>query len=596
MLVMDTDITTRLLLDTMIRSLTGEDIDDAADPMEDEIDCCKQDKNGISHEDQLDEFLDQEDNEDEAQRNLLLALMMSCVCEEEEKRVQQNKNQRRPSSAKKVGKKKAVIPRTRLIKFFADPTTGILRPMTPKLSAWWINYIQDPAPQSPQWSKLFRSRFRLPYKSFKNLLQLLNDEGGELFARWTTTMAPSGDGRRRRGGPISKISPIELLLLGSLRFLGRGWTFDDLQEATFIHQEVHRVFFHKFIEFGATIMYPKYVKMPATLKDMEECEGAYKMAGFPGCIGSTDATHVVLEKVSYSQRQEHLGFKSSCTTRTYNLTVNHKRQILHSTQGHPGRWNDKTLVRFDNLVEQLRNGSFNDTMSFELFKATGEKVKFSGAYVIVDNGYLEWSVTVPPLKNSSFRAEIRFSQWLESLRKDVECTFGILKGRWRILKTGIRLHNTGAADNIWLTCCALHNLLLDVDGLSEGWQSGIPSYWEMPSGQQEQEFDIVDNVPNAIQKLVNPQKDTRFLQHDTYSPDDRNHQARTGYNDYDMSFDDKYIERQECGGKAINVNSISLKRFRQMLIEHFNFVFHKEMVLWPTRLSTKPRDVPNFTL
>jgi hypothetical protein len=30
--------------------------------------------------------------------------------------------------------------------------------------------------------------------------------------------------------------------------------------------------------------------------------------------------------------------------------------------------------------------------------------------------------------------------------------------------------DTEAADNIWLTCCALHNLLIDVDGLSVGWE------------------------------------------------------------------------------------------------------------------------------
>jgi DDE superfamily endonuclease len=62
--------------------------------------------------------------------------------------------------------------------------------------------------------------------------------------------------------------------------------------------------------------------------------------------------------------------------------------------------------------------------------------------------------------------------------KDVECTFGIMKGRFRILKTGIRLHRVEATDKIWMTCCALHNYLLDVDGLNEGWESGVPSYWE----------------------------------------------------------------------------------------------------------------------
>jgi hypothetical protein len=47
-------------------------------------------------------------------------------------------------------------------KFFTDPTTGYLRSVTPKLSLWWILYIQDPQPNSPQWAKTFRKRFRLP--------------------------------------------------------------------------------------------------------------------------------------------------------------------------------------------------------------------------------------------------------------------------------------------------------------------------------------------------------------------------------------------------------------------------------------------------
>ena len=77
--------------------------------------------------------------------------------------------------------------------------------------------------------------------------------------------------------------------------------------------------------------------------------------------------------------------------------------------------------------------------------------------------------------------------------QDVECTFGILKGRWRILKTGIRVHNTEASDNIWLTCCALHNMLLDVDGLSNAWKSGAKPHWELESGAFRDE-----EIPSAV--------------------------------------------------------------------------------------------------
>jgi hypothetical protein len=63
-----------------------------------------------------------------------------------------------------------------------------------------------------------------------------------------------------------------------------------------------------------------------------------------------------------------------------------------------------------------------------------KKLRFSGAYLIVDNGYLNWSCTVPPFGVTNNVDEIRWSKWVESMRKDVECTFGILKRRWRILK------------------------------------------------------------------------------------------------------------------------------------------------------------------
>lgn len=59
----------------------------------------------------------------------------------------------------------------------------------------------------------------------------------------------------------------------------------------------------------------------------------------------------VLAKVEYHLRQSHLDFKSSHTARSYNITVNHRQQILATTTGHPARWNDKTfIVLFDNSL------------------------------------------------------------------------------------------------------------------------------------------------------------------------------------------------------------------------------------------------------
>ena len=340
-------------------------------------------------------------------------------------------------------------------------------------------------------------------------------------------------------------------------------------------------------------MYPLYVKTPNTLQDLRACEKEYREAGFPGCVGSTDATHIPLEKVSFALRQGHLGYKMSCTARTYNLTVNHRRQILHSTTGHPGRWNDKTQVRFDSFMTELQNGALNSTMSFELRNQHSKNTRaIKGAYVIVDNGYLNWSTTVPPMKNSCNRSEIRFSQWLESLRKDVECTFGILKGRWRVLKSGIRVHNTEVADNIWLTCCALHNLLLDVDGLSVGWQHGVPSHWESQRGQFE-----VDDVPDSIRRLMSP---VAIRTSDRSSFGGYNPASTIPHhvsNDDESNAQQRIIQSQRIigEGEEVAVNELPLSQFRAMLIEHFNVLFHEQKIAWPKRLAATmpPRHVPN---
>ncbi len=54
---------------------------------------------------------------------------------------------------------------------------------------------------------------------------------------------------------------------------------------------------------------------------------------------------------------------------------------------------------------------------------------------------------------------MRFSQRVESVKKDVtvECTVGILKKRWRILKNHMLIQTKPRIDNIVFTCAIFHN-------------------------------------------------------------------------------------------------------------------------------------------
>ena len=103
------------------------------------------------------------------------------------------------------------------------------------------------------------------------------------------------------------------------------------------------------------MLYRKWVLDPTLNRDVSEQERIFQQAGFDGCIGSSDATHIPMLKCPHWAQIAHKGFKLSVPARTYNATVDHSRRILGITMGHPGTWNDKTLILFDELICNVKN-------------------------------------------------------------------------------------------------------------------------------------------------------------------------------------------------------------------------------------------------
>ena len=99
-----------------------------------------------------------------------------------------------------------------------------------------------------------------------------------------------------------------------------------------------------------------------------------------------------------------------------------------------------------------------------------------GVYFICDGGYHKWHCMIPPFKHAGPTKRVMWSEWVESTRKDVECCFGILKCRWRILKDAIMLQSQALIDTVFFGCCILHNLILEFDGLDTRWENDVD--WE----------------------------------------------------------------------------------------------------------------------
>ena len=180
----------------------------------------------------------------------------------------------------------------------------------------------------------------------------------------------------------------------------------------------------------------------------------------------------------------------------------------------------------------------------------------------MDNGYLNWSCTVPPIKDATSYESIRFSEWLESMRKDVECAFGILKGRWSILRYGLRFASIEKCDKLWLTCCALHNKLLFVDGLHESWEEGVASKWEKINDNFNRN---ATSAPFAITRLGRSFDSGELPVQDASNHTNRSPSCFTKY-----TVNDKRI-----------VSKMPLSLFQNCLVNHFDLHFKKNDICWP---------------
>jgi hypothetical protein len=162
------------------------------------------------------------------------------------------------------------------------------------------------------------------------------------------------------------------------------------------------------------------------VQEVEDAMVMYDKLGFPGACCSVDCTHVIWQACPLGLARDHTG-KEGVATRLFQVAVNHVRRIISVASSAPGSVNDKTMAHIDPFIQKLRKDPIFTEAEFKLYDKTGTQYKIKGAYAISDNGYHQWRIFQFPAKHATDGDTAKWSRRLESVRKDVECTFGILK-------------------------------------------------------------------------------------------------------------------------------------------------------------------------
>ena len=142
------------------------------------------------------------------------------------------------------------------------------------------------------------------------------------------------------------------------------------------------------------------------------------------------------------------------------------------------------------------------------------------------------------------------------------------------------MYGVEVVDKVWLTCCALHNWLLDIDGLSKEWGGGVcMSDWEGTLGDLD--FDGIDEaIPNALARLslnLDPRNyDSSGM---GPGPDVVGEIYHPPLDDGDDNNEPENVQ-SSC---VRNLRHTSLSVFCRRLVEHFQIMFSRNEVVWPKK-------------
>ena len=270
---------------------------------------------------------------------------------------------------------------------------------------YWGQMLSDPNINSPKSrvGKKFRRRFRLPFPLFNQLIDICED-----LNVFNTKY-------------VTKI-PTTARVLVCLRMLGRDSCADDMEElsSNLVSESAALYTFHKFLEGMVKRVYPIYVKsVLSDPKYLSQVMETYSMLGLPGACGSMDGTRIKWSMCPKTLKHLCTG-KEGFPTLCFQVAVDHFRRVQYVSNYYLGANNDVTIAANDLFSRRILAGGLSD-VCYDIYDATGNFIRVKGAYLITDGGYQDSTVFIDPDHSRMSRESVLWSEWIESVRKDVEC-------------------------------------------------------------------------------------------------------------------------------------------------------------------------------
>ncbi|XP_071694293.1 protein ALP1-like [Rutidosis leptorrhynchoides] len=237
-----------------------------------------------------------------------------------------------------------------------------------------------------------------------------------------------------------------------------GTTPDMFDEYIKIGEKTAALCLDNFCRCAFHLFAPVYLRKP-TADDIARLYNFHEQKhGLPGMLGSIDCMQWEWKNCPIAWQGQYTRGDQKGPSIMLEAVASQDLWIWHAFFGMAGAKNDINVLNFSPLFNTIKEG----TAPPSPFNVNGHH--YDRGYYLGDGIYPDWVMLVKATHNPIDEQRKKFNRFQESARKDIERAFGVLQGRFAMLKTSTRSMDFNKIIRYMYACVVLHNMIQENNG------------------------------------------------------------------------------------------------------------------------------------
>ncbi|GJV10900.1 ALP1-like protein [Tanacetum coccineum] len=298
----------------------------------------------------------------------------------------------------------------------------------------------------------FRRRYRMSSTLFNKILNDILSYNVQPLPEYFRYFRVRIDAIGRNSiGPILKCT-------SAIRQMAYGTAPDAFDEYLQIAERTSRECLDHFTKCIHVLYHNNFLRRPTATDIQKTYQLHEEKHGLPGMLGSIDCMHWDWKNCPKALHGQFKRSTHKYPTLMLEAVADQKLWIWHAYFGVPGANNDLNVLYGSPLFDD----EIADIAPECPFVVNGHT--YRKCYYLADGIYPAWSTFVKTFSVARDEKSLKFKRVQEAARKDIERAFGVLQGRWGIIRQPARAMQINTLKRIMYCCIILHNMILEDEG------------------------------------------------------------------------------------------------------------------------------------